>query len=489
MSGGADPRMHAAELAAVVRDPVRFCRTVLREDLWPVQEDILRALAKPRARVAVKACHSSGKTRVAADAALWFLTAFTDGIVITTAPTWHQVTNLLWGEIRGAVARARIKYPIPNQSELRLGEKNYALGLSTNEGVRFQGHHSGHVLVILDEAPGVRGDIYEAIEGIRAGGDVRELALGNPTIVSGPFYDAFTTKRELWNPFTISVTDTPNLRGIDLEDLKTWAKDDPRLHDNVRPYLTTRSWTWEAWHEWGRFGHPLWDARVLGQFPVQAEDALIALSWVERAKLRPVEDGGGPIIVGIDVAGPGEDETVMIVREAGNVLLEQAWAAADPRGAVVAALTPFRARLKVVNVDSAGIGYNFGLHLRDQGFPVELINVGQSPRDGERYRNHKAEAYWGLRMRFAAGDIAIGSNTLGRERLTTQLTGIRYKLNPRGQVEIETKDDARKRGVKSPDRAEALMLAFAQSTSPGMGMLDFFTSEADRMQSTGVVHG
>src|SRR4029453_7727148 len=92
----------AAALAGVVRDPVRFCHGLLRPDLWPLQESILRAVAS-RARVAVKACHASGKTFVPAVAVLWFVTRYQDGIVVTTAPTWTQVEKLLWGGVHARV--------------------------------------------------------------------------------------------------------------------------------------------------------------------------------------------------------------------------------------------------------------------------------------------------------------------------------------------------------------------------------------------------
>jgi hypothetical protein len=144
--------------------------------VWSKQHDILQSVAK-HSRTAVKACHSSSKTFTAAEVVLWWITSHEEAIAVTTAPTWTQVERLLWGEIRNAVYRARIKYPKPTTSSLQLGPGRYALGLSTNEGVRFQGFH-GNVLVVLDEAPGIMPEIYEAIEGIRAGGDVRVLALG-----------------------------------------------------------------------------------------------------------------------------------------------------------------------------------------------------------------------------------------------------------------------------------------------------------------------
>jgi hypothetical protein len=125
---------------------------------------------------------------------------------------------------------------------------------------------------------------------------------------------------------------------------------------------------------------------------------------------------------------------------------------------VVAALLPYKDRLEKVSVDVVGIGYYMAQHLRDQGLRVEEVNVGERARDSEKYANLKAELYWGLRERLQAGDLA----GLTDEKAIAQLAGIRYSHNARGQVVIESKEEARKRGVKSPDRAEAIMLAFAE---------------------------
>jgi phage terminase large subunit len=276
-------------LAAVIHDPVRFCRGLLRQDLWPVQEAILRSVAT-RPRTAVKACHASGQTFCAAAAVLWFVSRYPDGVVVTTAPSWTQVEKVLWGEIHRAAQSSRIAFPQLNKTELRIGPGNYAIGLSTDEGVRFQGFH-GRVLLVVDEAPGVKADIWEAIEGIRAGGDVRVLALGNPTVSSGPFYDAFTTNRAGWSTFTISAFDSPNLAGLSLDAML--ALPDDERDRNVRPYLVTRRWVKEKFHEWG-VGHPLWEGRVCGQFPAQSDDALISLAWLEDAARCPAPDTVAP---------------------------------------------------------------------------------------------------------------------------------------------------------------------------------------------------
>jgi hypothetical protein len=442
------------DLRAVIEDPVRFARGLLRTDVRDLQESILRSVeANPR--TAVKACHASGKTFVAALAVLWWVTRFRDGIVVTTAPTWTQVEKLLWGEIHKAMQRSRIRYPEATKTELKLGPGNFAIGLSTNEGVRFQGFHGEHVLIVLDEAPGVLPEIWEAIEGIRAGGKVHVLALGNPTIASGPFHDAFTSNRDGWKTFIISAFDTPNLAGLTRAELLCLPDDE--IDASKTPYLVTRRWVREKWREWG-LGHPLWESRVLGQFPAQSDNALISLAWLEEASGKPPIDTGGPLRAGIDVAGPGEDETVLAVVDGSSILSIRSWTKADPRGEVVAALAPFKARLETVNIDSAGIGHFFGKHLEDLGYPVRLVNVGRQASRTERYANLKAEFYWGLRQRFEERDIA----GLTDERTIAQLAAILHEHDARGRVVIENKEDARKRGVKSPDRAEALMLAFAQ---------------------------
>jgi len=435
-----------------LQDPALFAKRILGHKVWSKQEEILRSVAT-HPRTAVKACHSSSKTFTAAEVALWWLTHRKNGIVVTTAPTMIQVERLLWGEIHNALSTARIAYPKPTTTSLKLGPNRYAIGLSTNEGERFQGFH-GDVLVILDEAPGVKPRIYEAIEGIRAGGDVRVLALGNPTIASGPFYDAFTANRENWNLITISAFDTPNLQGLTLESLLELP--DQELDKNPVPYLTTRRWVKEKYQEWGP-GHPLWESRVLGNFPTQADDALISLTWLETAKYR---EGGedGMFYAGLDVGGPGESETVLCVRNGQRIVLLETWSQQDPWGKVIAALRPFKDRLQTVNVDSVGIGDGMVKHLDHQGFPVRAINVGERSNKPEDFANSKAEHYWGLRELFEAGDIS----GLTDERTITQLVGIRYSHNYRGLIVIESKEDARKRGVKSPDRAEAVMLAYAQ---------------------------
>jgi hypothetical protein len=111
-----------------------------------------------------------------------------------------------------------------------------------------------------------------------------------------------------------------------------------------------------------------------------------------------------------------------------------------------------------VVVDVVGIGYNFALHIADLGFEAYQFNAGFRPIDAERFVNSKAEAYWSLREWMEQGAVC-GLNDLETE---AQLSAILYRATASGRTEIESKDDSRKRGQSSPDRAEALVMAFVK---------------------------
>lgn len=485
------------KIADSLRDPVVFAKKWLRTDVWAIQKRILHALLRYK-RIAIKSCHSSGKTFTMALATLWFLARYSEGIVITTAPTAKQVEKLLWGEIHALLAKSRYPFPKPTLTELKLGPKRYAMGFTTNvqhgdEGVKFQGFHAQHILIIMDEAPGIDPAIWGAIEGACAGGDVTILAIGNPTVASGPFYDAFTSERDIWHLITISAFDTPNLEGLCVHAIDPEHPDptnllemsEEELNTNKLPFLTIRSWVRNMYRKLGP-SSPVYQSRVAGDFPDQSEDALISLRWLEGSKNIEAQRGK-ELVAGIDVAGPGEDETTLWVRDGGQLIFNKSWPIPDPRGEIVHALRKCEAeagkKFGAVNVDSCGIGYYLGLHIRDCGFVVNLVNVGSAASDTEQYANLKAEAYWGLRMRFEEGSIG----GLEDELAISQLASIRYKPKPNGQTAIESKEDARKRGVKSPDRAEGIMLCFAP-VSTVAGVIDSLKvdqAKVDEMRRTG----
>lgn len=371
-----------------------------------------------------------------------------------------------------------------NHTDLKLrGDDNFALGFSTNQAENFQGYHGKAVLIIADEAPGIESGIWDAVAGIMAGGMVHIIMAGNPTIPSGAFFDAFGRERELWNCISIDVFDSPNLEGIGLEQLLQMdpAKGGP-LDQNPVPNLATKRWVHDQhkmWWHGDEASSPSWMARVRAQFPDQAQNALIKLNWLERARQRtsqsPVEDLGANLVAGVDVGG-GEAETVVYLCEVKQhqqtIIKLGAWRGEDTRGNVVRFLQPYRDRLSSVRVEAIGIGHNFGLHLRDQGLPVDLVNVARPCESrpelnendpAKRFANQKAASYQMLADALEHDEL----QGLNDETTIGQLAGIVYEIDSRGRLRIEPKEKARARGVVSPDRAEALMLALAQpSESP-----------------------
>lgn len=474
MAQAARSPVKEADLAEILADPVVFAE-FLGAGLWDGQVAILDALANHE-RVAVKAAHSVGKTRTAACAALWWAHSRPDATVLVIAPTWAQAKNVDIPEIRRLLRDSKVldmfaeALPVEEfETVLKFGGEATIRAMSTDDPSRIQGYH-GSVLLILDEVAGIRPELFDAFEGIRAGGagTVRILALGNPTTASGVFNDMFAP-RSGWEQLTISAFDTPNLEGVSLERLL--EMDDDELADNPRPYLTTRSFVREKYREWGP-DSPAWASRIIGEFPEQSSAALYSAGWLESAR-APVESTDAAVVAGLDVAGPGEDETVLAVRRGQNLETLEIFREADPRGRVLAALERYRHELETVRVDVVGIGYNFALHLQDHDIPVVMANVGEGPTrlDRHKYKNLRAEAYWSVREQLAEG--LIGGLEDGE--LRDQMRGISYEYDSAGRLVIESKEKTRKRGVPSPDRADAIVLAFAavprwENASGGKGM-------------------
>jgi hypothetical protein len=457
-------------------NPVRFATQVLGVTLWKRQIEILRSI-QSRRRTAVKACHASGKTFALAIATLWWLTRYSDGIVLTTSPTQRQVKTQLWNEVHRLAAAAKLPYPKFGTTGLKLrDENNFALGFATNQTENFQGYHGKHVLIIADEAPGIECGIWDAIAGIMAGGKVHVVMAGNPITRSGAFFDAFTSERGLWNCISIDAFETPNLEGMTLEQLLELDPSDGRpLDQNDFPYLVTKGWVREQhaiWWHGSESSSPQWMSRVHAQFPDQGQNCLFRLDWLERAKKRTRPSRGAevcstPLVAGVDVGG-GDAETVVYIcectHELNRIVAMGAWRGNDTRGQVVNFLNEFRDRLCLVRVDAIGVGHNFAHHLRDCRFPVEPINVGMAPESnprlgendpGRRFVNLRAQLYQTLADAFERDQI----EGLTDETTIGQLAGIRYEIDSHGRTKIESKEQARERGVPSPDRADALMLA------------------------------
>lgn len=409
---------------------------------WEKQVAILEAMAR-EPRVTVRSCHGAGKTICAAWVCLWFLMSRPGSIVVTTAPTMHQVKDLLWRRLRTAFAASKMKLPGRCLTTmLELDTEWYALGMATDEEVNFQGPHSPHgVLQVGDEASGLKEWIFHAMEGTMTESGAKQFLIGNPNQAMGTFFES----HRRWSAsqkFHISAFDVPEhvLR-------PDWKEDMLVTHGEESP---------------------VYQVRVLGNFPPQGEDSLFNLQWVEDAQERESDDTA-PVEIGVDVARFGGDESVAYVRRGSTIVASEFW-----RGMDTVASTGRVARLArehgaaAIKVDDPGVGGGVTDQLKAQGLPVVAVNVGETALDAENFYLKRTEMFVGLRDRFKSGDISIPKDD---SLLVDQLTSLRFSYTPRGQMKLESKDDLRKRrGTAgrwaSPDRADALALCFWTNSRP-----------------------
>ena len=401
--------------------------------------------------MAVKSGNGLGKGYCAAVAVLWYLHCHNPAIVLSTAPTFRQVRHILWRQIR------RLYRPAKEElggkmldTRWELAEDRYAMGLSAESADEFQGFHSPNMFIVVDEAEGVSDEIYEAIDAVMTSADPRLLLIGNPTTTSGAFRRAFHEERHLYHTITISVLDSPNVQAGKIM---------------IRG-LTTSQWVQERKDTWGE-ENPIYRARVLGEFPDQAEDTLIKLSDVEAAAQRepPVIEANGPspvddeVVLAVDVARFGSDRSV-ILRRRGNVVEDiQIFHQMDTMrlvGWINAAIR--ESSPDYVCVDEIGVGAGVVDRLREEGHRIKGINVARSAHQSGLFINLRAEGYWRLRDLFSTGQINIPDDN----QLMGELAAMRYSYDSQGRIQIESKDSMRQRSLPSPDKADALMLAFLE---------------------------
>lgn len=489
------------------QDPDFFFEKILGVKLWPMQRDIVFGVRDFR-ETWVYSCHAAGKTWSASKIALWYLYAYPGSIVITTAPTYRQVKDLLWREIRSSYDNAWFK-PVKraNTTDLSFATDWYAIGLSTNDPDKFQGYHaaSGHLLVIADEAAGIDELIFESVDAVLTTADTRLLGIGNPTSSSGRF---FKSSRESGNKkIKIRAWDTPNFTHNHITcwqdlcaiydpppdaDPETWRPPD-LPHPN--PRLLSPAAVHNMVHKFG-VESPWFQSRVEALFPDQGDDTLIPLSWIERAMTKKRREGDyeltgpngekkwvdgipkGLVRYGVDVARFGDDRTVIIRREGDNVREIHAYAKEDTMQTANRILYNLRKTpiAKAFVDTTGGIGAGPADRVREvigdpdyiqQGFRHEVYDseMASSPLHDphERFLNLRAQLYWELREKFEKNEIAIPNDGFGQE-LANELSQIKFKIMPGGKIKIELKEELKKRLLRSPDLADALMVSYGSPT-------------------------
>ena len=404
-------------------------------------------------RVVVPSAHAQGKTHFAARYAIHFMQFNRPSRVITTAPTWSQVDELLWAEMRMAREQCRIELDgemPPRACEWRISPNHKMIGLSPTEPNKMIGHHERHQLIVIDEAAGVDPPIWEGVRRIASGGRVKILAIGNPEAAEGseePFPAAAAS--DLWTTVYIDGYNHPNItRGRD-----------PNGEYPV-PGAITAEWIAEARDEWGE-DSPMFQALVRGRFPAEGEDTLISLEWVRRSVALPKFTTDNRRVMAIDVARMGGDETVFTALDGANQISMEAFMGFPVDRVVDEAERYFHAlgwdkQKDLIVVDDVGLGGGVTDYLTRHGYKVYPFQGGAKPYDEGMFRNRREESWWWLREALRKEELKL----LDDDKQKAQLTSIKKIPKYDGTFQIERKEDMRKRGISSPDRGDALVMAW-----------------------------
>ena len=442
-----------APFAQYVDDPVGFARDILGWDPWEKQGDIGRALVEKQ-RVSVVSCNGAGKTSWGGRLVLWFLMTRLDAVVVTTAPTWHQV-GLLWREVRSAFhdAKFSLKGDLMT-TRLDIGPAWYGMGLSTDREERFQGFHArgsqaggpGGLLVIVDEASGVADHIYDAMRGYLTSPNCYVLLIGNGNRADGAFFESHS--RGTWERFQISALDVP-------------------------PEIISRDWIKEQGEFYGE-DSPQYFVRVLGKFPPRGGDYQLVPEWLleETADTKPEVERGRHL--GLDVARSGSDYTVSCITVDGRVESMRSWQSDDlmyTAKRTIQIAREWNVDPKDVHVDLDGLGAGVVDRMREDGWGVDAVDFGGGPRNDwswligndMKILNRRAELHWVARMALMNGHLAVPREW--RTTLWRQLGWTNYEYNEKGYLKMESKDKIRARHGNSPDHADAFLISLSRANS------------------------
>ena len=438
-----------------------FVREFLTEpDPWQVE--LLEAVQRGDRGISVRSGHGVGKSAGAAFCIICTMLFRFPYRVVITAATAGQLNDVLVPEVKSWLNVLVEREPAfkglfdikSDRIELAARPADAFLTARTSRaetpeamaGVHCDG---GWVLLVGDEASGIPESVYEAGAGSMSGTNVTTLLLGNPVRSLGFFYDTQTKLKDRWTTFHVSCLTSPRVDAEWVEDMRVKYGEDSNA----------------------------FRVRVLGEFPLGDDDTIIPMDAIQSARGRDVEVGPSvPVVWGLDVARFGSDSSALAKRK-GRTLLEPVrfWKGLDimqVSGRVFAEWNMTREAERPVEILVDVIGYGAGVvdRLRELGLPVRGVNVSESPALGETYKNLRAELWFKAREWFMGRDVTIPvlgpdhspAERESMERLIEELAAVRFKVaDSSGKILAESKADMKKRGMKSPDGADALILTFA----------------------------
>ena len=432
-------------------DPISFIENCLGAELDPWQRDFFEVIPHTR-KVSIAAGHGVGKST-----ALCFLCLHTllfefpcKGVI--TAPSSAQLYSALWADLKmwiehlPEVLKDSIEYTqdiirlkeAPNESFIR------AAVARIDQPDALQGVHaqSGIVLLIVDEAAAVHERNFESAYGSLSQENAKMILIGNPTRNSGYFYETFHRVKDEWTNFQVSCLDSPRVSQSYINEMRNLYGEDSAM----------------------------FKVRVLGEFADEEEAGFISPSIIRSAIGRDIEASpSAPIIWGLDVARMGRDKSALCKRQ-GGVILEKVktWKKLDLMSLAGEIMNEFEntqpeKQCQELLIDSIGIGAGIFDRIAEIGIiPCRGINVSESSALVNECGNLRAELWYKAREFFEKKTCKIPDDP----ELVKELSAPRYKFDSRGRYLIESKDEMRKRGERSPDLADAFCLTFA--TNPAI---------------------
>jgi hypothetical protein len=441
-------------LLALRKDPVLFVTTCLNVKPQKWQEEALHAIAtKPR--VAIRSSHGVGKTAFLSWVILWLLLTRVPCKVPCTANSANQLEQVLWSELQKWAKRL----PTGFQKELNFASdkitlKNVKESFAVARTARrdspeaLQGFHGtpevdGSLSFIVEEASGVPDIVFEVAQGAMSTEGSKTVMVGNPTSATGYFADAFGKNADRWHTMTVSCYDSEMVSKDWIEDMKRQYGEDSNI----------------------------FRIRCLGLPPLQDDDTIIPIHLLEDAIKREVEPQEVQPIWGVDISRFGSDRSALAKRK-GNVLLEpiKNWSQKDLMETVGIILAeyesvPYDQRPSDILIDSIGLGSGVVDRLIELDLPARGVNVAESPALGQRYMKLRDELWFRAKEWLEARDCKMPED----ETLIHELSSVRYGITSNGKFKCEGKDQMKRRGLKSPDLADAFVLTFASQAVRASG--------------------
>lgn len=423
------------------QDPLRFVRAVIGADPTEQQIEGLRAIRDPGSHVSIRSGHGTGKSSELSWIALWFLCCFPDCKIPCTAPSAHQLQDILWSELSYwhnlmiEPYKSMIEITYDKAWVTSLKETNFMVPRTAraDKPEALQGFHGHNLLFEIDEASGVPDKVFEVAEGSLSTPGAREILAGNPTRTAGYFYDTHHSQRAHYTCLHWSSIDSPLVAPVYIEKMAS------------------------------KYGveSDIYRVRVMGDFPRSEPDQFIPLDLLEEAVVREVE-GFGPHVWGLDPAWLGGDETALAKRQ-GYVIHEiKGVYGFEPMQVVGWLENEYRAtkrdeRPELINIDSIGMGAGIYSRAKEIGLPVRAVNVAEATSAKKKYHRLRDELWGNYKDWLLERCCKIPND----DDLIGQSSTIKYNpFHSGGVTKIESKKELRDRGKPSPDRADAVCLTF-----------------------------